>query len=276
MRAGDEDDGGVAHDSSMAARGERGRACEGHLGTVGCASGSTCPTTGPTSRAGRPNPPCAPCRARSRTPWPRRSGCPPCGSCARGAPTPACTPADRSCTSTSRPRTCCGQRDARSTRRWRRWYVASTACCLPDVRVRRGVEAPEGFDARFSASWRRYAYRVADSPRAGRPAAACARAGLAATAGPRRHEHGGVHPRGAARLRVVLQAPRGGDHRPDPDGALVEPRRERGRRRPRRRRRLLPQHGPLAGRLPARRGGTDASRRSGRPRSWPRVAATPH
>ena len=33
-----------------------------------------------------------------------------------------------------------------------------------DVRVRRAVEAPEGFDARFSAIWRRYAYRVADRP----------------------------------------------------------------------------------------------------------------
>jgi tRNA pseudouridine38-40 synthase len=33
-----------------------------------------------------------------------------------------------------------------------------------DLRVRRAAEAPEGFDARFSALWRRYAYRVADSP----------------------------------------------------------------------------------------------------------------
>ncbi len=33
-----------------------------------------------------------------------------------------------------------------------------------DVRVRRVAEAPEGFDARFSALWRRYAYRVADTP----------------------------------------------------------------------------------------------------------------
>jgi tRNA pseudouridine38-40 synthase len=32
-----------------------------------------------------------------------------------------------------------------------------------DVRVRRVVSAPEGFDARFAALWRRYAYRVADS-----------------------------------------------------------------------------------------------------------------
>lgn len=35
-----------------------------------------------------------------------------------------------------------------------------------DVRVRRAAEAPPGFDARFSAIWRRYAYRVADSPEA--------------------------------------------------------------------------------------------------------------
>lgn len=34
----------------------------------------------------------------------------------------------------------------------------------PDVHVRRALEAPEGFDARFSATWRRYAYRVADDP----------------------------------------------------------------------------------------------------------------
>ena len=32
----------------------------------------------------------------------------------------------------------------------------------PDVLVRRSVRAPEGFDARFSAVWRRYAYRIAD------------------------------------------------------------------------------------------------------------------
>ncbi len=33
-----------------------------------------------------------------------------------------------------------------------------------DVRVRRAAEAAPGFDARFSALWRRYAYRVADTP----------------------------------------------------------------------------------------------------------------
>jgi len=34
----------------------------------------------------------------------------------------------------------------------------------PDVRVRGLVPAPDGFDARFSALWRRYAYRVSDDP----------------------------------------------------------------------------------------------------------------
>ncbi len=34
-----------------------------------------------------------------------------------------------------------------------------------DVRVRDAVEAPAGFDARFSALWRRYAFRIADHPR---------------------------------------------------------------------------------------------------------------
>ena len=38
---------------------------------------------------------------------------------------------------------------------------------LPDdIRVRRVVAAPAGFDARFSAVWRRYAYRIADDPAA--------------------------------------------------------------------------------------------------------------
>ncbi len=39
----------------------------------------------------------------------------------------------------------------------------------PDVRVRAGREAPHGFDARFSATWRRYAYRIADAPPAADP-----------------------------------------------------------------------------------------------------------
>jgi len=34
----------------------------------------------------------------------------------------------------------------------------------PDVRVTATDPAPDGFDARFSAIWRRYAYRIADGP----------------------------------------------------------------------------------------------------------------
>ncbi|MFB6782452.1 tRNA pseudouridine(38-40) synthase TruA [Streptomyces sp. NPDC056352] len=34
----------------------------------------------------------------------------------------------------------------------------------PDVRIWRVAEAPAGFNARFSALWRRYAYRVSDRP----------------------------------------------------------------------------------------------------------------
>ncbi|MDF1604753.1 tRNA pseudouridine(38-40) synthase TruA [Nocardioides sp. YIM 152315] len=40
-----------------------------------------------------------------------------------------------------------------------------------DVRVRRAAEAPPGFDARFGALWRRYAYRIADAPGAVDPLA---------------------------------------------------------------------------------------------------------
>ena len=41
---------------------------------------------------------------------------------------------------------------------------------LPDdVRARRISLAPEGFDARFSGSWRRYAYRICDDPRTADP-----------------------------------------------------------------------------------------------------------
>jgi tRNA pseudouridine38-40 synthase len=39
----------------------------------------------------------------------------------------------------------------------------------PDIRVRRVTRAPEGFDARFSALWRRYSYRVCDDLAAADP-----------------------------------------------------------------------------------------------------------
>jgi tRNA pseudouridine38-40 synthase len=48
--------------------------------------------------------------------------------------------------------------------------VRRLAGVLPaDVRVRAVTEAATGFDARFSAEWRRYAYRVVDDPAAADP-----------------------------------------------------------------------------------------------------------
>ena len=38
-----------------------------------------------------------------------------------------------------------------------------------DIRIHRVTRAPEGFDARFSALWRRYQYRIADTPEAVNP-----------------------------------------------------------------------------------------------------------
>ena len=48
--------------------------------------------------------------------------------------------------------------------------VARLAGVLPaDIRVRAADLAPAGFDARFSALWRRYSYRVCDDPAAADP-----------------------------------------------------------------------------------------------------------
>jgi tRNA pseudouridine38-40 synthase len=53
----------------------------------------------------------------------------------------------------------------RSARQPGEALVRRLAGVLPaDVRVHSAESAPPGFDARFSASWRRYAYRVADNP----------------------------------------------------------------------------------------------------------------
>lgn len=48
--------------------------------------------------------------------------------------------------------------------------VRRMASVLPlDVRVTAVAEAPDGFDARFSAIWRRYVYRVTDAPHGADP-----------------------------------------------------------------------------------------------------------
>ncbi|MFF3062283.1 tRNA pseudouridine(38-40) synthase TruA [Streptomyces sp. NPDC057909] len=43
----------------------------------------------------------------------------------------------------------------------------------PDVRIWRVAEAPVGFNARFSALWRRYAYRISDRPGGADPLTRC-------------------------------------------------------------------------------------------------------
>jgi tRNA pseudouridine38-40 synthase len=48
--------------------------------------------------------------------------------------------------------------------------MARLAAVLPaDIRVRAAAPAPDGFDARFSALWRRYSYRVCDDEAAADP-----------------------------------------------------------------------------------------------------------
>jgi tRNA pseudouridine38-40 synthase len=57
--------------------------------------------------------------------------------------------------------TCAGRTDSGVHARGQ---VVHTDLAELPVGVQRAVEAPAGFDARFSALWRRYAYRVADRP----------------------------------------------------------------------------------------------------------------
>jgi len=59
---------------------------------------------------------------------------------------------------------------------WQAWRAAGQApvrrlarALPPDVRVRAISAAPAGFDARFSALWRRYSYRVCDDPASADP-----------------------------------------------------------------------------------------------------------
>ena len=127
--------------------------------------------------------------------------------------------------------------------------------CRRDVRVWALREAPSGFNARFSAVWRRYAYRVTDNPGGVDPLLrghvlwhdwpldvdAMNEAAAAAARG--------------ARLRRLLQEAGGRHHHPYAPGAEPGARGRRGHHRDRAGRRLLPQHGALADRGAAVRGG---------------------
>ena len=155
-----------------------------------CGCASTSPTTGPASTAGPGSTACAPCRETSS-----RRSTPCCGAghgadrrrphrhrSARARPGRPRRPRPGRPVAAAAGRSPEPRRDALARR--------LNGVLDPDVRIHRVSEAPDGFDARFSALWRRYAYRVADRPRARGPADARARARLAAAAGPGRDERG--------------------------------------------------------------------------------------
>ena len=154
--------------------------------------------------------------------------------------------------------------------------AGSTGSCRPTCAYAARSRRRTGFDARFSATWRRYAYRVADDPALVDPLVRSPRAGVAAAAG-RRRDDGGVRARcsgcgtspsfckrreGATTVRTLQEL--GVD--PGRDGVAVA--RVRGRR-------VLPPHGALARRLPAGRRGGAAPAGRGRPRCWRRRRRDP-
>ncbi len=144
-----------------------------------CASASASPTTAPTSAGGAGSRACAPCRACSRRRSARCSG-------ERGE-APRLTVAGRTDAGRARarpgraPRRRRGRarggrapapRSRRTTRRPRRRSPGGSPASSgadADVVVTHAERAPAGFDARFSAIWRRYEYRVADASAARDP-----------------------------------------------------------------------------------------------------------
>ena len=191
---------------------------------------------GPAHRAGRP-------RAGSRDGAAAARGA---DVSARAAPTPASTRAARSSTPT------CRERGARTVRGG--WPAPPQRRPRPpDVRVRRVVRGARRLRRAVLGTVAPLRLPGRRRPRPGRPADARARAGLAAAARPGAMNEAAARPARRARLRGLLQAARGRHHRPDP----ARPRRGRGTRpgvavADGAGRRLLPQHGALAGRLPAR------------------------
>ena len=93
----------------------------------------------------------------------------------------------------------------------------------PDVRVRGVAAVPADFDARFSALWRRYEYRISDAVRRCDPLRRRYVLGWPRRAGRGRDGRGRRRAGRAARLRRVLPAPRGRHH--DPHAAALRRRR---------------------------------------------------
>jgi len=121
----------------------------------------------------------------------------------------------------------------------------------PDLRVHAIAPAPAGFDARFSALWRRYAYRVCDDPAAADPL------GRHETLWyPRRLSVEAMNEAAQACLGehdfAAFCRRREGDHGAGAAAPRLGAGRGRGRDSLRRRGRVLPQHGPRASRRASR------------------------
>ena len=229
------------------------------------ASASTSPTTAPTFAGWAKQPGLRTVQggSRRRSPPSSAAAATRAGSSSPGARTSACTRPGRSRTSTSPPRSS-PHRPARPRRRRR--PIAGPrrsrrAQRRRRARLRRAGDArrsaPAGFDARFSALWRRYEYRIADADAGTIRAAARTRSG---SGRPRRGRDGDAARRlsDCTTSRLLPAARRRHDH-PHAAGVLLGPRRRRRARRPGAGRRVLPQHGARARRR-VRRGGGAAAR----------------
>ncbi len=64
----------------------------------------------------------------------------------------------------ARGQVCHGDLETPTSADWDRLTQRLSRLLPDDVRVRRVAPAPRNFDARFSAVWRRYAYRICDAP----------------------------------------------------------------------------------------------------------------
>ena len=94
-----------------------------------------------------------------------------------------------------------------------------------DVRVRRIVRAPAGFDARFSALRRHYVYRISTASYGVEPHQARYITGWPRAARRGRDDAGIAKPVGITRLCRVLPSPRGCYHHPRPAASGLVPRR---------------------------------------------------